>query len=146
MNMLSLGPNGSLIYCMEYLEKNLDWLKEKLDAFKDHYFLFDCPGQVELYTHNKSVRNIFSQLARWGFHLVAAHLVDSHYCSDPSKFISAVMASLATMLQMELPHINVLSKIDLIEKYGKPQYGLDFYTEVLDLSYLLDQMKVCELL
>jgi hypothetical protein len=28
-----LGPNGGLIFCMEYLEKNLDWLLEKLTAF-----------------------------------------------------------------------------------------------------------------
>jgi len=25
-----LGPNGGLMYCMEYLEKNIDWLQEKL--------------------------------------------------------------------------------------------------------------------
>lgn len=27
MDSLKLGPNGGLIYCMEFLEKNLDWLK-----------------------------------------------------------------------------------------------------------------------
>ena len=26
----SLGPNGALVYCMEYLEENFDWLQEKL--------------------------------------------------------------------------------------------------------------------
>ena len=30
---LGLGPNGGLVYCMEYLDKNIDWLKEKLDPF-----------------------------------------------------------------------------------------------------------------
>ena len=53
------------------------------------------------------------------FQLVAVHLVDSHYCSDASKFVSVLLTSLATMLQIGLPHVNVLSKIDLIEKYGK---------------------------
>lgn len=51
--------------------------------------------------------------------LAAIHLVDSHYCSDPAKFISVLLTSLSTMLQMELPHVNVLSKVDLIESYGK---------------------------
>lgn len=41
-----LGPNGGLIYCMEFLEKNIDWLLEELRNFKDCYILFDCPGQV----------------------------------------------------------------------------------------------------
>jgi len=40
------------------------------------------------------------------------------------------------MLQLELPHINVLSKIDLLSQYGELDFNLDFYTEVQDLSYL----------
>ena len=42
--------------------------------------------------------------------LAAVHLVDSHYCVDPSKFISILLTSLSTMLQIALPHVNVLSK------------------------------------
>lgn len=45
--------------------------------------------------------------------------MDSHYCADPAKFISVLCTSLSTMLQVELPHVNVLSKMDLIEQYGK---------------------------
>lgn len=51
--------------------------------------------------------------------LTAVHLVDSHYCTDPAKFISVLCTSLCTMLHVELPHVNVLSKMDLIEHYGK---------------------------
>ncbi len=29
-----LGPNGGLLYCMDYLEKNLDWLKTALEPFE----------------------------------------------------------------------------------------------------------------
>lgn len=53
------------------------------------------------------------------FKLTAVHLVDSHYCADPAKFISVLCTSLSTMLHVELPHVNVLSKMDLIEQYGK---------------------------
>ena len=41
---------------------------------------------------------------------------------------------------MELPHVNLLSKVDMVEKYGKLQYNLDYYTDVLDLEYLLEHM------
>lgn len=51
--------------------------------------------------------------------LTAVHLVDSHYCADPAKFISVLCTSLSTMLHVELPHVNVLSKMDLIEQYGQ---------------------------
>ncbi|XP_070466703.1 GPN-loop GTPase 2 isoform X1 [Equus przewalskii] len=140
MDALRLGPNGGLLYCMEYLEANLDWLRAKLDPLRGHYFLFDCPGQVELCTHHGALRSIFSQMAQWDLRLTAVHLVDSHYCTDPAKFISVLCTSLATMLHVELPHVNVLSKMDLIEHYGKLAFNLDYYTEVLDLSYLLDHL------
>ncbi|KAF4088004.1 hypothetical protein AMELA_G00077820 [Ameiurus melas] len=140
MDGLKLGPNGGLIYCMEYLEANLDWLEAKLKQHHDCYFLFDCPGQVELYTHHSAVRNIFAQLSKWNFRLTAVHLVDSHYCADPAKFISVLCTSLSTMLQVELPHVNVLSKMDLIEQYGKLAFNLDYYTEVMDLSYLVEHL------
>ncbi len=32
---------------------------------------------------------------------------------------------------------------DLIEKYGRLPFNLDFYTDVLDLDYLLDHLQVC---
>uniref|UniRef100_A0A672K7T4 GPN-loop GTPase 2 n=2 Tax=Sinocyclocheilus grahami TaxID=75366 RepID=A0A672K7T4_SINGR len=142
MDGLKLGPNGGLIYSMEYLEANMDWLENKLKHHHGYYFLFDCPGQVELYTHHNSVKNIFAQLSKWNFRLTAVHLVDSHYCADPAKFISVLCTSLSTMLHVELPHVNVLSKMDLIEQYGKLAFNLDFYTEVLDLSYLFHHLNV----
>lgn len=141
MDTLKLGPNGGLLYCMEYLEKNIDWFETELKKLENKYLIFDFPGQVELYTHHNSVKNILQKLQKWDCRLVSVHLVDSHYCSDPSKFISVLLTSLSTMLQIELPHVNVLSKCDLIEKFGKLSFNLDFYTEVLDLHYLLDEFK-----
>lgn len=40
---------------------------------------------------------------------------------------------------MGLPHVNVLSKADLFKQYeSRLTFNLDFYTEVLDLKYLLE--------
>nr|GMC98301.1 GPN-loop GTPase 2 [Ipomoea batatas] len=140
----SLGPNGGLVYCMDYLEKNIDWLESKLKPLlKDHYFLFDLPGQVELFFLHSNAKSVIMKLIKkLNLMLTAVHLVDAHLCSDPGKYVSALLLSLSTMLHLELPHVNVLSKIDLIESYGKLAFNLDFYTDVQDLSYLqyhLDQ-------
>ncbi|KAG8451270.1 hypothetical protein GDO86_003483 [Hymenochirus boettgeri] len=140
MAELHLGPNGALLYCMEYLQENLDWLRGRLQSLRGTYFLLDCPGQVELYTHHPALPDILRRLGGWGLRLCAVHLVDSHYCTDPAKFISVLCTSLSTMLHVELPHVNVLSKMDLIEQYGRLAFNLDFYTEVMDLSYLVDHL------
>lgn len=140
MEHYKLGPNGGLIYCMEFLEKNISWLLDELTRLKGKYILIDCPGQVELYTHNNSVRNILNILEQHGARLCAVNLIDSHYCADPSKYVAVCLTSLNTMMRIELPHINILSKVDLIEKYGKLEFGIDFYTEVLDLDYLVERM------
>uniref|UniRef100_A0A453FDT6 GPN-loop GTPase 2 n=1 Tax=Aegilops tauschii subsp. strangulata TaxID=200361 RepID=A0A453FDT6_AEGTS len=135
---------SGLVYCMDYLEMNIDWLEEKLKPLiEDHYFLFDFPGQVELFSLHTNARNIINKLIKkLDLRLTAVHLVDAHLCCDPGKYVSALLLSLSTMLHLELPHINVLSKIDLIENYGNLAFNLDFYTDVQDLSYLqyhLDQ-------
>ena len=146
MDKLELGPNGGLVYCLEYIEQNLDWLVERMAPLvKDHYVLFDCPGQVELYTHHNSVRNIAEQLCkRLELRLVCTHLVDSHYCSDGAKFVSVLLTSLSTMLQLGMPHVNVLSKMDLIEQYGRLAFNLDFFTDVMDLDYLVEHIHAPE--
>jgi hypothetical protein len=45
------------------------------------------------------------------------------------------------MLQMDLPHLNVLTKIDNLKNYPNLPFNLDFYTEVQDLSYLLPHLN-----
>lgn len=141
MEQFKLGPNGALMYCMEFLETNFDWLVRKLRESTGNYFIFDCPGQVELFTHHQAMRNIFEKLEKMGYHLCTVQLIDSHYCSEPYKYISALLLSLNTMLQMGLPHVNVLSKADKFKEHQtKLLFSLDYYTEVLDLKYLLDAL------
>ena len=45
------------------------------------------------------------------------------------------------MLQLDLPHVNVLTKIDKIASYDPLPFNLDFYTEVQDLGYLAPNLE-----
>lgn len=50
------------------------------------YILFDCPGQVELFTMHGSFQSIIKAITGdWAYRLTAVHLVDAHLCTDPSK-------------------------------------------------------------
>ncbi|XDG09275.1 hypothetical protein ABKA04_008890 [Annulohypoxylon sp. FPYF3050] len=136
-----LGPNGGVLYAFEELENNMEWLENGLKELGDSYILFDCPGQVELYTHHNSLRNIFFKLQKMGYRLVAVHLSDSFCLTQPSLYISNLLLTLRAMLQMDLPHINVLTKIDKISSYDPLPFNLDYYTEVEDLSYLTTHLE-----
>lgn len=73
--------------------------------------------------------------------MVVLHLSDSFCLTQPSLYISNLLLALRAMLQMDLPHINVITKIDKIASYGPLPFNLDFYTEVQDLSYLLPHLE-----
>lgn len=117
MEQLALGPNGGLVYCMEYLLQNLTWLEDQLESFgEDDYILFDCPGQIELYSHLPIMKNLSKAIVSWGYRVASVYLLDSLFVLEPSKFISGCMLSLSCMLQLELPHINVITKCDIADK------------------------------
>lgn len=73
--------------------------------------------------------------------MIVVHLVDSYSLTLPSMYISVLLLSLRAMLQMDLPHINVLTKIDNLSNYAPLPFKLDFYTEVQDLKYLLPYLE-----
>jgi GPN-loop GTPase len=115
MELTKLGPNGGLVYAMEYLIEQMDWFMEEIGALGDEdYVLFDCPGQLELYTHMDIMKRVINALKRNGFSLCTVCLVDSTFLVDESKFFSGVLMALSTMMSLELPHLTVLSKCDLV--------------------------------
>jgi hypothetical protein len=119
MEELSLGPNGGLVYCMEYLLNNMDWLQDELDAFgDDDYLILDCPGQLELYTHIPLMRSVVDRMRMWGYDhsMVSVFLLDATFVADTSKFLSGSLLSLSAMIALELPHVNVLTKCDLLSE------------------------------
>ncbi|KAF4975402.1 hypothetical protein FZEAL_7811 [Fusarium zealandicum] len=136
-----LGPNGGILYALEELEHNFEWLQEGLEEFGEDYIIFDCPGQVELYTHHNSLRNIFYKLQKMGFRLVCVHLSDSFCLTQPSLYVSNVLLSLRAMIQMDMPHVNILSKIDKVSEYEDLPFNLEYYTDVDDLTYLTPHLE-----
>ena len=71
MEEYGLGPNGAILYCIEYLEANFDWLVEELDKLLGEggngYVIFDTPGQVELWTNHDSLKNIVDKLVKMDY-------------------------------------------------------------------------------
>lgn len=65
--------------------------------------------------------------------------MDVQFMIDSSKFLSGTLAALSAMINLEIPHVNVLSKMDLLPKSVKKK--LDDYIEPDPYSLLTDAEK-----
>ena len=103
---------------------NLDWLSEQIGDYDDEFLIFDCPGQIELYTHIPILPSIVKFLTRqmkfsFGRHIF---LKPPAFLIEP-KFFSGVLSAMSAMILLETPHINILSKMDLVEAAPVPTSG-----------------------
>ncbi|KAF7169806.1 hypothetical protein CNMCM6106_004725 [Aspergillus hiratsukae] len=118
MEEMELGPNGGLIYCFEFLLQNLDFLSQALDPLSEEYLIiFDMPGQIELYTHIPLLPSLVQHLSRQGplnINLCAAYLLESTFVVDKAKFFAGTLSAMSAMLMLEMPHVNILSKMDQV--------------------------------
>jgi GPN-loop GTPase len=58
------------------------------------------------------------------------------FVSDVTKYISGCMASLSAMIQLELPHINILSKMDLISNKKDVEEYVLFLSSLANVLFL----------
>ncbi|KAI3803713.1 hypothetical protein L1987_31873 [Smallanthus sonchifolius] len=149
MEELGLGPNGGLLYCMEHLEENLDeWLSEELENYmEDDYLVFDCPGQIELFSHVPVLKNFVEHLQRKNFNVCAVYLLDSQFITDVTKDIEDYLnpepqTLLAELNQRMGPQFQKLNKA-LIELYSMVSFvPLDLRKES-SIQYVLSQIDNC---
>lgn len=73
MEREELGPNGGVLWAMEEIEANFDWLESKLEECQETIIL-DPPGQPELYTHHTALPRILQKIEKLGNRVRAATL------------------------------------------------------------------------
>jgi GTPase SAR1 family protein len=144
MEEMGLGPNGGLIYCFEFLLENLDFLTEALESLTEEYLIiFDMPGQIELYTHVPILPQLVKFLSRSGaldIRLCAAYLLEATFVVDRAKFFSGTLSAMSAMIMLEVPHLNILSKMDLVKGQVKKRDFKKFITP--DTSLLEDDPDI----
>ena len=138
---LRLGPNGSLVFCMEYLADNMsEWMSETVGNFvDDDYVLFDCPGQAELYEHLPCMQTVTSYLEKHeDFRLCCVYVLEAGLVNNASRFMSGILSALSATHLLELPHVSLLTKVDLISDEEKLTLENEFLEP--EASLLLSQL------
>jgi len=132
MEEFKLGPNGAMLYCADFLLANIQWLTDEIEKKllneRCRYFVFDLPGQTELYTNHDALKKIITKLEKENnFRMVAVHMIDASYLYDRYKFLSAMTLSLTSLIGIEIPFVNLITKMDLMAQMGRPDMNLMFY-------------------
>lgn len=78
-----------------------------------------CSGQIELYTHIPVMKQLVEKLQAWDFRICAVFMLDAQFLVDAAKFVSGSLTALSTMVNLEIPHVNVLTKLDLLSTSAK---------------------------
>jgi hypothetical protein len=76
------------------------------------------PGQIELYTHVPILPALVKFLSQPGaldIRMAAVYLLEATFVVDRAKFFSGTLSAMSAMLMLEVPHINLLSKMDLVK-------------------------------
>lgn len=68
-----------------------------------------------------AIKKLVDTLQNWNFRICSVYVGDVQFMTDGPKFLSGTMAALSMMINLELPHVNVLSKMDLLSKSAKRQ-------------------------
>ena len=143
MEELQYGPNGGLIYALEYmLNEGLDWLQEDLGQYQDEFLIIDCPGQIEIYSHFDIMPRIIEIFSRADYRICAVYLLESQWMEDPSKFFAGILNATAAMLQLGVPHLNLISKMDLCIDKRLPRPRAEMSPVELDE----EEERICDVL
>ncbi|CAG8540653.1 3207_t:CDS:2, partial [Ambispora leptoticha] len=106
----------------------------ELGDFEDDYLIIDCPGQIELYTHFPIMKRICECFQRLNFRICGVFLLESQFVQDKSKFFAGVLSAMSAMISLEIPHINVMSKMDLLGKVKRRELERYFDPDPLLLT------------
>jgi GTPase SAR1 family protein len=113
MENYDFGPNGGLIIALEELYENIECLE--IREYEQDFLIVDCPGQIELFVHTDVMEKIVGYFKNY-FSCCIVYVVESQYLCDVNKYISGCLTALLSMSRFSLPHINVISKMDLMKE------------------------------
>ena len=143
MEELQYGPNGGLIFALEYmLSDGLDWLQGDLGQYQDEFLIIDCPGQIEIYSHFDIMPRIIEIFTRADYRTCAVYLLESQWIEDPSKFFAGILNATAAMLQLGVPHLNLISKMDLCIDKQLPRAR----SEMSSVELEEEEERICDVL
>ena len=130
-----LGPNAGLILALRELCDNIQ--EFETESLQNDYLVFDCPGQLELFTHSDVICDIAAYVRKYA-KTVVAYLMESPFLLDANKYLHGCLTALITMSKFAMPHINIFTKMDLADP---SRDLLEMQEGIIDMLEIEDEHK-----
>lgn len=114
MRKYKLGPNGSILAAIDMLAVRAQEIKNQVMDVGANYVLIDTPGQMELFAFRSVGSVLVSRLAMDRSAVV--FVIDATQAQTPSGYVSSMLLALSTQFRFNMPQINVINKIDLLDR------------------------------
>lgn len=157
MKRYNLGPNGAAIMATDILATNINDIQFEVDSINPEYLIIDTPGQIELFTYRNSGPFLIQSLH--ADEKINIFLYDGSIINTPINFVSISLLAASIRLRLNIPTINVLTKIDIIKKLddvlkwstepdmlerviSEKQYGVENYTFITSIVRSLNMYEL----
>lgn len=123
MKQYGLGPNGAIVTSLNLFSTKFDQVISLINKNrgKYKYFIFDTPGQIEVFTWSAS-GNIITETLASSFTTVAVYVLDTVRSVNPVTFMSNMLYACSILYKTKLPFVVVMNKIDVIDN----SYAIDW--------------------
>ncbi|KAJ2749665.1 hypothetical protein GGI19_005542 [Coemansia pectinata] len=127
MKEYNLGPNGGILTSLNLFTTKLDQVMQIVDkrAGDNKYFLYDTPGQIEIFTWSASGSIITNTLAAT-YPTVVVYVVDTPRTASPTTFMSNMMYACSILYKTQLPFLLAFNKTDVISHEFAVSWMNDF--------------------
>jgi len=127
MKQYSLGPNGAIVTSLNLFSTTFDQLLSILEKnqSKYQYYLFDTPGQIEVFTWSAS-GTIITEALGATYPTIVVYIMDTPRSSNPITFMSNMLYAVSILYKYRLPFVVVLNKTDIIDHRFALEWMDDF--------------------
>ncbi|OXA52565.1 GPN-loop GTPase 3 [Folsomia candida] len=131
---LSPGTGAGFELTLTYVLDHPEWLFDAIGEVKDgDYIIFDCPGESEYHVHLKTMKVFAAMLVVKNFRTCGVFVRDSRSAINGYNFIASCLTPLTSYVNLSIPHVNLMMKVDLLTDEEKSRLQLFINSDVKDV-------------
>jgi len=124
-----------ILFCaLSHVLDHPEWLFGAIGEVKDgDYIIFDCPGEIEYHAHLKTMKVFAAMLVVKNFRTCGVFVRDSRLALNGYSFIGSCLTPLTSYINLSIPHVNLMTRVDLLGEEEKARLQLFLNSELKEV-------------